>query len=219
MSRRNLALLIFSFALIAGCQKNSKNQEINPPRRGGGPTEQKPAPVTRALIFGDSLAYGFGAKSPDVTPAGCLKKITGAESVVRAVPGATTHDIVAQIKAATGETAAIVFLSAGGNDVLEDVLGSGFTAEESVRNFETIATELTARKIKVVYLLAQPPVESAARMARLGRMAETAGFLVFDGMKGFWGDKELMSDRLHPNDKGYATMCERLVTALKPKKD
>lgn len=215
MSRRTLATLICSFALFAGCQKNSANQEITPPKRTGNPAE-KPAPTVRALVLGDSLAYGFGAKSAAVTPAGCLKEITGVESMVRAVPGATTHEIVAQVKAAASDAAAIVFLSAGGNDVLEDVLGSGFNVEESVKNFETIATELKARKIKVVYLLAHPPVESAARMARLGRMADAAGFVVFDGMKGMWGDKALMSDRIHPNDKGYALMCERLNELLNP---
>lgn len=209
------ALLAIACLAAAGCQKTSKDQEIKSPAKTGRPGEQKPAPVTRALVLGDSLAAGLGARSAELTPAGCLRQITGAAALVRAVPGATTHEILQQVKGATGDAAALVFLSAGGNDVLEDLLGSGFTEEESVRNFEAIAAELGARKTKVVYLLVNPPVEKAARLARLGRMAESAGFIVVDGMKGLWGDKEFMADRLHPNDKGYAKICERITEALK----
>lgn len=210
-------MMILTLAICASCSKNSIGQEIKDPKGQGNPTVEKPKPVERAILFGDSLAVGFGAKSADVTPAGCLKSFLKGESVVRARVGATTHDILQQIKGAVSDQATLVFLSAGGNDVLEDVLGSGFPAEESIKNFETIATELKARKVKVVYLLAHPPVAAAARMARLGRMAEAAGFIVVDGMKNLWGDKELMADRLHPNDKGYAVICERMIETLKPK--
>lgn len=208
-----LLVLLISVASGMGCMKTSKNQEIKA-SDGGTPGPQKPLPTRRALIVGDSLSAGFGATKSEITPAGCLTRQTGTTSLVRAAAGATTFEILQQIKDAANDPAALVFLSAGGNDVLEDVYGSGYSEEETLKNFAAIIAELKTRETRVVYLSLNPPVKSASRLPRLGRMAAEAGFVVVDGMKDFWGQKELMSDRIHPNDKGYQKICERVLAAL-----
>lgn len=207
-------VLILGFTLTA-CMKTSKNQEIKDPGTTQKPNPEKPKPKPFAILFGDSLAAGFGVKSENSTLASCLTKLTKGKSVVKAQAGSTTHEILAQIKANPNDDATLIFLTAGAADVMEDLYGAGFTEEESVKNFEAITAELKTRKAKVVYLSLNPPLSKATRLARLGRMAETAGFKVVDGMKGLWGDKEFMADKIHPNDKGFQKICERLTAALK----
>lgn len=213
MKAVSLSLLI-GFTLTA-CMKTSKNQEIKEPGNKPKPGPEKPVAKPHAIVFGDSFAASFGAKNESSTIAACLTQITKGQSVVKAASGATTHQILAQIKAERNGDATLVFLSAGSNDVMEDLLGAGFTEEETFKNFAAIIEELKSRKTKVVYLALSPPLAEASRLATMNRMAVTAGFQVVDAMRGLWDEREYMADRIYPNDRGYQKICERLIGSIK----
>lgn len=210
------ALFFFCAAgLSSGCNKGAGKQEILSADDSKHPNPQKPRPVARALIFGDNLAVGMGARRPESLIANCLARWTGVESLVKAAPGATTHEILKQIKDANGDSAAIVFLSAGTNDVLQDLYGTGYGEEESFRNFAAILDELKNRaNSRIIYLALNPPYARAGRLANLGRMAESAGLVVVDAMDGLWTQKEMMADGIHPSDAGYKLICNRLTEKL-----
>jgi hypothetical protein len=67
----------------------------------------------------------------------------------------------------------------------------------------------------VVYLGLNPPFTGGERMPQISQLARSKGVIVVDGMNGFWGNTNLMSDKIHPNNLGYSILCDRVLTALK----
>jgi lysophospholipase L1-like esterase len=45
---------------------------------------------------------------------------------------------------------------------------------------------------------------------------ETQALLIPNIFDGIIGDKRLMSDPIHPNDRGYALMAQKFYRAMKP---
>ena len=45
---------------------------------------------------------------------------------------------------------------------------------------------------------------------------ETGAILIPNILDGIMGNRQLMSDSIHPNDAGYTIMAERFYRALKP---
>lgn len=219
-----LILGTLTISLLSACHKSTATADDITP--AGGPGSGKtPGSTTKpigseqgAILFGDSLAVGFGAKKESVKPASCLQALTGKTSAVKAVSGSTTYQILQQIKGQSLSPYSLIFISAGGNDVIADRYGNGYSEEESVARFQDIIVELKDVKVPVVYLALNPPYSGTARLGKLSKLATAAGWKVVDGMSGFWGQKEYMSDQIHPNDNGYHILCKRLTEELKKKK-
>lgn len=214
-SIRYLRYLLVLPLLLAACSKSGGGG-------GGGltpiePLNQKPG-YGNMVVMGDSLAFGTGATDITVSPTGCLNLgLPGGGVTNIAVEGTTSEEIKATVDAALAVNPKLVFISAGGNDAILTAKGIVDIPDEvTLVNMNAIFDRLLAAKALVVYLGLNPPFPQAARMTDISALAASKGVLVVDGMKDFWTDASLMSDQFHPNDKGYAIMCDRMKARIRP---
>jgi acyl-CoA thioesterase I len=105
----------------------------------------------------------------------------------------------------------IVIVVLGGNDYLRRV-----PVDETFDNLTTIVEELRGHGAAVVLaglsvgLMSDPyseQYESVARQASAG--------LVPDILGDIFGRSQLMSDAIHPNDRGYAMIADRLEPVIR----
>lgn len=212
MTNALVCVFLISFLTLA-CQPKGRTEDVKAVPPPVNP--RKPVVESRAILFGDSLATGMGASRPENNLAACLTKITGATSLVRAENGADTARTLQQVQKFRTDTAGLVFLSVGGNDVIRDLTGSSYPESESLRNFEAILSELEPRKTRVVYLMLNPPFSGASRLPLLAAKAQARNIIVVDGMDGLWNQRQYMADQIHPNDAGYKIICDRIKDTLK----
>ena len=114
-----------------------------------------------------------------------LEENLGVPIINMGVPGDTTAKALARIDLITVQKPDIVIVLLGGNDLLQHV-----PASETARNIALIDATLRNSGSKVLLL----PLSI---------------------LEGVWGHAELMSDNLHPNDKGYAVMAAQIEPKLR----
>lgn len=204
------ALLITFLFAAGGCTVHSNSVDGQyPPIRNS-----KPGAGTIAIL-GDSLAAGYGANDMHNTPAQCLAGKFKNRLSDFAVNGLTSSDTLTRVDAVAGVAPHLVFVSAGGNDVLSQRSRPGsYGAEKTLREMGEIFDRLLATGSVVAYLGLQPPYTGTERLLQISEMARQKGVIVVDGMAGFWGKNEFMFDPIHPNDKGYEIMCSRILQAV-----
>jgi lysophospholipase L1-like esterase len=104
-----------------------------------------------------------------------------------------------------------VLVLLGGNDLLRRV-----PPDETIENLETIVARIRSRGAAVVLATVEVGFftltndEAYEALARRTRAALVPG--IFDGIL---GRRELMADGIHPNDRGYALMADRLEPVLR----
>ncbi len=210
----SIRLLLLSFLFLAACSK-AKNNNVGP---GLPPIKNDKPGLGKIVIMGDSLANGRGAETEAATPMGCLGEAFGVEVINVAKDGLSSDGITNDpaVRDALKQKPTLIFISLGGNDAIKDhyVKGS-FPAQRTMDNMDFVFTGLLRNKALVVYLGLNPPLPGAERLPAITRMAASKGILTFDGLNGFWGDPEKMSDEFHPNEVGYKIICDRILAALK----
>jgi acyl-CoA thioesterase-1 len=100
-------------------------------------------------------------------------------------PGDTTRDALGRLDAVIAREPDAVIVLLGGNDLLK-----GIPASETAKNLALISARLKNAGAKVL-------------------------LLKLDLLKDIWGKPELMSDDVHPNDKGYLIMAQRIEPDLR----
>jgi acyl-CoA thioesterase-1 len=150
---KNAFLIIFVIALIitlAGCS----SAPSEPPAQAAAPVAPPPAPEkpdTRKVlvVFGDSLAAGYGLDVGQSFPDDLQKKLDSEKLpwhvVNLGISGDTTEGGAARIDSATSLKPAIVLLELGGNDGLR-----GLPLEVTRKNLETMIQAFQAAGAKVV---------------------------------------------------------------------
>lgn len=171
------------------------------------------------VMYGDSLAYGYGSEEKGSTGVSsldsCMNKATGRQVINKGMVGATSNEGLSEVQQALSADPAIVVVSLGGNDVFWNLRNSDFPEEKTFSNLHKIFQLLTDSGALVVFLGLQPPMSGTERLPKISEIARQDGVLfVPESMKGFWRNGELMSDSIHPNDKGYGILCQRLLAAM-----
>jgi lysophospholipase L1-like esterase len=174
------------------------------------PITNFPPKGTVALALGDSLTLGIGASTPQGGYTEILSRRLGFPIQVRAVSGATSHDALTFAESAiseTGPNVVIVFL--GGNDMLQRV-----SPETTFQNIKAIIK--TAQSHGAVVLLVGlekfPNDQYAKGFPLLAR--ETGAIYVENALGGIVGSPSLMSDEVHPNDRGYLKLADKIAPQL-----
>jgi acyl-CoA thioesterase-1 len=104
----------------------------------------------------------------------------------------------------------VVIITLGGNDILRRL-----PIADTVGSLRRIFERTLASHAKVLYLAIHPPFVADERMNEVRSLCRELGVLYVDSaMNGMWGDRELMSDQIHPNAAGYRLMAERVRDAL-----
>ncbi|MCP4352039.1 MAG: arylesterase [Desulfobacterales bacterium] len=164
------------------------------------------------ICFGDSLTYGTGASSGMDYPAQLSKMIS--KPIINAgVPGDTTESALERLeKDVLSKDPRIVLITLGGNDLKNNVP-------------KEIAFDKLTAIIKLIQsqgtLVIVGGIDIPLRGRRFGDSYkklcdETEAVLIPNIFEGIMGKQGLMSDYIHPNDKGYTIMAEKFYKKIKP---
>lgn len=201
MNRRNLILVGAVVLVAAGfLLVRQKSWDVaNYPSRG-----------TEIVAFGDSLVSGVGSESGGgfVT---MLSKEIGMPIANLGRSGDTTADGLARIDEVLARDPKVVMVLLGGNDFLR-----GVPKEQTFANIDEIA-RLIEEKGAIVLLLGiqggifsddyENRFEAVAKRRRTAYVSNVLDDVVFD--------RSLMSDSIHPNDKGYRIIADRILPELR----
>lgn len=161
------------------------------------------------LMFGDSLVEGVGASAGQTLP-DQLGRLLKVPVLNYGVSGDTTRDALLRLNQAVAQKPRIAIILLGGNDFLKKI-----PREETFTNLETIVTAFqTGGAITVVLGVRSGIVGGGADAEYEALAEETASLYMSDVLAGLFGRSELMTDALHPNDRGYAKIAERLAPLL-----
>lgn len=163
------------------------------------------------ISFGDSLTYGTGASKGNDYPSK-LSKLIHEPIINKGKPGDTTKTALQRLDEVIALNPRIVIITLGGND-----LKNGVNKQTVFDNLKTIILRLQEAGALVVIggidipLFGKGYADAYTELAR-----ETGSVLVPNIFENIMGNSNLMSDRIHPNDEGYALMTEYFYSALKP---
>ncbi|MBE0495679.1 MAG: arylesterase [Campylobacterales bacterium] len=164
---------------------------------------------TRILAFGDSLTFGTGAETGYPTRLAQLLKV---EVINAGVPGEVSVQGLARLGGLL-ETHRpnIVILCHGGNDILRRM--DMAQAEANVRGMITLAEASGAKVVLVgVPLFTGISVSTADFYDTIAK--ETGVVYVPNALTNIIKNSALLSDRVHPNDEGYAQLAKALYEVL-----
>jgi len=165
----------------------------------------------QVVAFGDSLTYGTGAPKGEDYPSQ-LAKLMDVAIVNKGVPGDTSARALQRLEDVLVLNPRIVFITLGGND-----LKNGVSKTQAFANLEQIIVRLQdAGALVVVGGIDLPLFGKGFDEAYEVLAIKTGALLVPNVFENIMGDSRLMSDRIHPNDKGYSIMAQHFYQAVKP---
>ncbi|MCW2610859.1 MAG: hypothetical protein QOC93_4127 [Actinomycetota bacterium] len=229
-----------AYGLLIGQAKLARRAipraEVPPPSSDGlYGTDHEGSPVTLAML-GDSSAAGYGVglarETPGALLAAGLAEVVGrpVRLVCRAVVGARSAGLEAQVEAVLPERPAITVIMIGGNDVTQRV-----RAQDAVRQLDQVVRRLRTEGSEVVVGTCpdlgtirpiQPPLRWVARRAsRTLAAAQTIAVVEAGGRSVSLGDllgpefmaspAEMFSaDRFHPSAEGYSAAAAALLPSV-----
>jgi lysophospholipase L1-like esterase len=169
-----------------------------------------PSEGSSVIIFGDSLAFGTGSTNGN-DMATLLSKEIGSPIINMGVPGETSAQGLVRVKEVVEQNPKVVIVLFGGNDFLQKVPSS-----TTFNNIDNIVTEIQKSGAVVVLLGIQGGVFNDPYDTEFEKIAKKRGTLhVSNVLDGLTGDKEFMSDAVHPNDAGYKKIVERVLPVLR----
>ncbi len=164
------------------------------------------------ICFGDSLTAGTGAAENMDYPSQLSHMI--AKPIINAgIPGDTTASALARLdEDVLARSPRIVLITLGGND-----LKNRISRETAYRNLKRIIVSIQDRGALVVVGGIRIPFWGRGFGEMYATVChETKALLIDNIFDGIIGDKDLMSDPIHPNERGYARMAEMFYRAIKP---
>lgn len=179
----------------------------------GAGSIRNPHPSGENIIcFGDSLTYGTGAARGMDYPSR-LSRLISRPVMNKGVPGDTTARALERLdEDVLSQSPRVVLITLGGND-----LKNGVAKDVAFRNLKAIIESIQERGALVIVGGIDLPLWGRGYDEGFRQICkETGAVLIPDIFEGIMGNRQLMSDAIHPNDKGYALMAERFHKALKP---
>ena len=181
---------------------------------GCGPGVPKLSHLTQEdaiLAFGDSLTYGTGANAEESYPA-VLESLVGRTVIRAGVPGEVTAESLERLPGVLDEyTPKLMILCIGGNDFLRQ-LGEQQAADNiraMIRMAKEKGVEVVLVGVPKFGLMLSPP-------EFYKQIAEEFHIPYEDGiMHKVLLSRDLKSDEIHPNAKGYRLFAETLAALLK----
>ena len=179
--------------------------------RPGTPRAAPPSAGERIVAFGDSLVAGAGA-TPGRDLVSILSQRLGVPILNAGRSGDTTASALRRLEPAVlAQNPRIVIVVLGGNDYLRRV-----PPQETFANLDAIAARIRQEGAAVVLVGLSLGIfsDSYGEGYRDVARGASAG-LVPDVLDGILGRSELMADQIHPNDRGYAIMADRIEPVLR----
>lgn len=163
------------------------------------------------IMFGDSLVEGVGASTGQTLP-DQLGRLLKVPVLNYGVSGDTTRDGLMRLDGALAEHPRVVLILLGGNDFLKKI-----PREETFANLETIVKAFQGEGAVTVVLGVRSGIVGGGVDDEYEALAKKTGAVyVSDILSGVFGYPDLMSDAIHPNDRGYGEIAKRLTPLLTP---
>ncbi|MCP4901790.1 MAG: arylesterase [bacterium] len=164
------------------------------------------------VCFGDSLTAGTGAPREESYPSQLARRI-GREVINAGVPGDTTEMAMRRLERdVLAHSPSAVLITLGGNDYMRSV-----PKDVAFNNLEEIVNRIQNQGALVIVGGFDVPFFGKGYDQEYKRVAHATGCeLIPNVYKGIFGKSKLMSDRIHPNEDGYAIMMEHFHDALRP---
>ncbi len=162
----------------------------------------------KIVAFGDSLVQGVGSSQGNDFVSLLSKKI-GLNIINAGISGNTTQNGLARLeKDVIEQKPDVVIVLLGGNDAIRQIPES-----QTFGNLEKIILQIKNSGAKVLLLGVRGGVAFMGKNynSEFKKLAKkTNVVLVPDVLDGLFGNKDLMSDGIHPNDKGYEKIAEKV---------
>ncbi len=163
------------------------------------------------IAFGDSLTAGYGAGPGGDYPS-VLGKTLDVTIENAGRNGETSKDGLNRIDSITSRKPRVVLLCFGGNDALQQI-----PRDETFANLRTIIDRLQEQGTFVVLIGIRSATFRDKNAGLFKDLAREKHVLhVSNMLDGVLTHPNLMSDEVHPNDKGYALIADRIAQALGP---
>jgi len=179
--------------------------------RPGVPRAARPTSGTTLIAFGDSLVAGRGATDGHDFVALLSKRIR--MPIVNAGrSGDTTRSALERLdRDVLSRKPRIVIVLLGGNDFLRRV-----PVEETFANLEEIVGRIRQTGAAVVLVGLSVGIFSDAYGGKYEELARRADAGLVPGiLDGILGRADRMADSIHPNDRGYQMIADRLEPVLR----
>jgi len=194
----NKALLLFIFILLSACNEST-------------PVFKKISADATILSFGDSLTYGTGA-SQDADYPSVLSALSSHEVINAGIPGELSGDGLNRLSSLLDEySPELLILIHGGNDILKKI-----PQQQTRNNLKQMIALANQRNIIVVMLgVPKPSLLFLSSSDLYQQVADTQKVPIdLDTLPEILSSKQLKSDAIHPNDKGYKLMAENIFNFL-----
>lgn len=164
------------------------------------------------ICFGDSLTYGTGSTPGKNYPAQ-LSLLISKPVINAGIPGDTTTTALNRLgKDVLTQSPRIVIITLGGND-----LKNRAPKKTAFNNLKKIIESIQHQGALVVVGGIDIPLWGRGFGDLYKKVCnDTGAILIPNIFDGIMGKRELMSDPIHPNDKGYALMAKRFQKTIKP---
>jgi len=176
-----------------------------------GPRAAKPTAGSAVVAFGDSLVEGRGA-TPGHDFVTRLATRLSVPIVNAGRSGDTAAAALSRLDASVlARNPRVVIVLLGGNDFLRRV-----PTNETFRSLSTIVERIRQRGAAVVLvgvsvgLVSDPYADEYDALAR-----RTSSALVPDILDDIIGHADRMSDSIHPNDRGYEMIADRIEPVVR----
>lgn len=195
--KNRIIVLVFTF-LLQACSQTE-------------PAYKKLSDNAVILAFGDSLTYGTGASAGNSYPA-VLSQLSAHPVVNAGIPGEISqHGLKRLPQLLDKHQPELLVLIHGANDILRKL-----PLEKARSNLGAMITLAQQRNIQVL-LLGVPSfnvlvLNSASFYQELATEHNVP--IDLDTLSDVIADRSLKSDRVHPNDAGYAMMAENIYKRL-----
>ncbi len=174
----------------------------------------------KIIAFGDSLTAGYGAIAGESYP-DYLKNYINWEIINRGRSGDTTFDALERLEEVKNDNGDIVILEFGANDYFRQL-----DIEGTKENLDYITKELLSSGVEAVFLVKFYPKKSLFFLLQKNKKEaydkmyeelekKSNKIIIIDNMwDDVFGEKNLMSDEIHPNEKGYKIFAENIYKTL-----
>ena len=200
--KKTVVFLLVGFTVLLGYRLFVRTPKIRNTNPSGA----------NIISFGDSLTYGTGATKGMDYPSQ-LSRMMSRPIINAGVPGDTTASALARLeKDVFSRSPRIVLITLGGND-----LKNGVAKEEARHNLKIIIKSIQDLGALVVIGGIEVPFWGKGFGEVYKQLSDELGAVLIPNIfEGIMGNRELMSDRIHPNDAGYTMIAKRFYDAVKP---
>lgn len=163
------------------------------------------------VAFGDSLTYGLGVARENSYPA-VLSKLAEREVVNLGASGNTARQGAMRAHDIGRNMPCMVLIEFGGNDLMQNR-----PIEETRQALEEIIDYVHGLNAMAVIVDTGGNYQMVRYTKMMKKLAKKKRALFIPGiMDGIFSDKSLKSDILHPNEKGYEIIANKVYAELKP---